>query len=136
MKRSHGDKEQTEIQKLKTENQSLKKKLSTLRKQLSRIDVDRYQELRRFVDQEAEEQHAEERAEIEKQVGKLWKCHDCIEGTLRMVMLERRDGVFYYRKCDACPKRTKTQRHDGKPKEGIQPEEAVESSKRDEDPKA
>lgn len=100
--------------KLKEENKKLKKQISTLRKQLSRIDVDRYQNLQELV--EAQEREDKEfHATVKKQDAKTrWKCFSCEEDYLRIIVLNRLDGVFYFRRCPSCSKKTKVQRyHDG-----------------------
>jgi hypothetical protein len=130
-------KEFTELQEIKRKNQKLQRQISALRKQLSRIDVDRYQELRKLVDQQEAEDRAEECAIIAQKVDKAWKCWNCAEGTLRPVFIERRDKTVYWRACDYCKKRTKTKTCDSK--EGVinatnEKAPSVESCERDEDP--
>ena len=137
---TRGSKELNNEQRLKLENIKLKRQISALRKQLSRIDVDRYQELRLLIDRQEAEDHAEEYKEVLEKVAKMWECWDCRDkgehGILQIHTIERRDGLFYWRQCDSCPKRTKGQRHDGSPKEGVYADEqAMESSKRHENSK-
>lgn len=110
-RRNYNRKEQDELQKLKRENDKLKKQVSSLRKQLSRVDIDRYQNIKELLEKQAHED-AEDILQKEREIAeKNWRCWDCGEGLLRVRRLHRLDGSFYYRLCDndKCKKRTKTQ---------------------------
>lgn len=117
-RRRYSDGEHDRMQRLVHENQKLKKQISALRKQMSRIDVDRFQNLKDLLDAQDRENQQEALARRQEDAQKEWQCWDCSEGTLRLTILERRDGVFYYRKCDSCPKRTRLQPYGAKVKEG------------------
>jgi hypothetical protein len=98
------------VDKLKHENQKLKRQISQLRKQLSRLDLNKYANLKELVDkQELEDKH-EEKQKHQEQVKKLWECFECRNGHLLMLTFERRDGVFYYRKCNSCGHRTQVKK--------------------------
>lgn len=98
------------LDKLKHENKRLKRELSSLRKQLSRIDLDRYHNLKEFVLQNDSKEAEAELIKNKEDVKKFWTCWDCGKDYLRMVTFERRDGVHYYRKCGTCNYRTKMQK--------------------------
>lgn len=104
-KRSHGKKELSEIQQLKHENKALKRQVQQLRKLASRIDSDR---LDMASDILREKEYEEEQFQVVTNNINDWKCYDCKVGTLKLTVLPRRDKVVYYRKCDCCPRRTKT----------------------------
>lgn len=117
-----GSSEYDLIERLKQENKKLKQQISQLRKQLSRIDLDRYQNLRDLIikydkleDQEAMKDAIEDLKEV-------WKCFECKEGYLMMMTYERNDGVHYFRKCNNCSHRTKMQKLTSKTKPGPKPD--------------
>ena len=104
-------KEFDELQRLKYENKKLKKQISQLRKQLAKIDVDRYQNLKELVEaQQKEDKELEEKIKREK-LKEKWKCYECKEGYLRLMIFHRPDGDFYYRRCTRCGHKTKLQRY-------------------------
>lgn len=109
-KSKYTDREQDIIDKYKRENQKLKEQISKLRKQISRIDLDRYENIKNLINQDeaSEKQSTQEVGDSE--IKKLWHCFHCDSDHLRMVTFERRDGIFYYRKCNSCNHRTKTKR--------------------------
>lgn len=99
------DKEYTADQKLKEENKRLKKENKALRKQIGRLDLDseRFNNLRELADKQYREELARRK---EESVKKKWTCHECGKGILRLIIIPRRDGNFYFRACDACSKKT------------------------------
>lgn len=109
MARRNGDKELDQLQKLKYENQKLKKENSRLRKLIQRGQADQ-ELLHELVQQKTAE---DELAQAEKIEENKWRCYDCGNGVLKIHLLKRLDGVFYYRCCSnpECGKRTKLQRH-------------------------
>ncbi len=123
MARRNGDKELDQLQKLKYENQKLKKENSRLRKLIQRGQADQ-ELLHELVQQKTEE---DELAQAEKIAENKWRCYDCNNGVLKIHLLKRLDGVFYYRCCSnpECGKRTKLQRH-SKSVEGPQHESTDE----------
>lgn len=118
--RQFNRKEEDQLQKLKRENKNLRDSISKLRKQLARIDLDRYSQVRDIV----EEHLAEETQEISaqdmlKSMKNQWQCHDCGVGHLEIHLYTRADGTFYYRLCNNCPNRTKSQKYDPDKVKGI-----------------
>lgn len=109
MARRNGDKELDQLQKLKYENQKLKRENSRLRKLIQRGQADQ-ELLHELVQQKTAE---DELAQAEKIAENKWRCYDCGNGVLKIHLLKRLDGVFYYRCCSnsECGKRTKLQRH-------------------------
>lgn len=98
------------VDRLKHENQKLKRQISQLRKQLSRLDLTKYNNIKELVDKHELEDKREAQQEHQEQIKKLWECFECRSDYLRMVTFERRDGVFYYRKCNSCGHRTALKR--------------------------
>lgn len=115
-KTRRGQKEQDQLDKLKRENKRLKRNISSLRKQIARIDLDRYHNIRELLDKYEIEEREEELQRQEELAKEEWKCHDCGRDYLRLVIFNRRDGTFYFRKCFTCNKRTKTQKYHDKVK--------------------
>jgi hypothetical protein len=134
---TRGQQEISSEQRLKHENSKLKRQIGALRKQLSRIDVDRYEELRRIIDQQEAEDRSDCAETARDDIAKMWSCWSCTGGTLRIHTLERRDGMFYNRCCDNCGKATKFQRYIDKVKEDPHAEtkQTMEGHKRDENSK-
>ena len=105
------DKEQTINQKLKYENQKLKRQLERLRKQLARVDLEVFTNIkeameaqcREDIEFETEQKHRDDESSIKKQ----WLCNNCGEDYLRLVIVQRLDGSFYFRKCPACKNKTR-----------------------------
>jgi hypothetical protein len=124
MGRRNADKELDQLQRLKYENQKLKKENSRLRKLIQRgqADQDLLQEL-------IEKQNAEVELEQQEKVLKnKWGCHECNEGVLKIHIMKRLDGVFYWRLCSNpnCGHKTKLQRYT-KDVEGIKHESAEDT---------
>ena len=103
----YAEKELDEIQKLKYENKRLKRQITSLRKQLSRVDIDRYQNLKDLLYKQTNEDLEDKIREERKKLKKQWECHSCRVGFMQIHTLNRRDGLFYYRKCTECDNRTK-----------------------------
>lgn len=119
MARRNGDKELDQLQKLKCENQKLKKENSRLRKLIQRGQADQ-ELLHELVQQKQEEDFA---AEAQKAQESKWKCHTCHHGIMKIHLIKRLDGVFYWRICSnpECGHKTKLQRYH-KDVEGIKHE--------------
>jgi hypothetical protein len=117
------DREYSEMQRIKHENQKLKKENSRLRKQLSRMDVERFEELQELVEQSALED--KQIRKDQKDIKEEWGCWTCKTGHLRLIIVNRRDGVFYYRGCDNCDKRTRLKKYSSNVK-GVPAEEPTE----------
>ena len=103
------DREERLIDRLKAENAQLKRENSKIRKQIDRLNInhDRYRTLRELI----HKQHAEARAV--KKSKKDWTCFVCGKGTMRLEPFPRRDGTFYWRKCDysGCKNVTKLKKY-------------------------
>lgn len=113
------DREFDDIQRLKHENKELRRKVAKLQKEMRRLN-DRYSNL----DDLVQEQY-EETEQSNDDLKKKWQCHACKSDYLRIVIFNRPDGTFYFRKCGSCINRTKLQRYSEKV-EGI-----VEDVKKD-----
>lgn len=108
---SRGDVEFTESQRLKHENQKLKKQIAKLRKELSKLDIDRYSHLKDLIEsQDAETAGFDKEHEL-RQLKDKWICHKCNNDTLRIVIIPRKDGTFYLRRCAGCGNRTKMKKY-------------------------
>lgn len=123
VRKGRGDKEFTELQRLKHENQKLRRENGRLQKVLGRIDVDRFNNLKELVNLHAKEAKAEEDEKSLERLKKKWTCYECGKGYLRLVIFPKWDGDYYYRKCSNvyCGHRTKAQRYSDKV-EGIKEE--------------
>lgn len=106
-----GSKEFSREQKLIHENQRLKRDNAKLRKQLARIDLDRYETIREMIEDHGEENKSEFGAEFLENLKKTWLCDDCRNGHLEIILFNKLDSTYYYRKCSNCPNRTKSQKY-------------------------
>lgn len=100
-------KEQGELQKLKQENQKLKRQLNRLRKQIARVDLDDFNNVKEALEAQAREDEAYSQLEEKKKLIDKWRCFDCGTDYLRLIIIQRPDGDFYFRKCPTCLNRTK-----------------------------
>jgi hypothetical protein len=119
-KSQRNGREITREQRLIHENQRLKRQLSLLRKQVARIDLDRYSSLRDIVDQHYQEDRAQEGQDLLDKLKQEWKCRqpNC-EGYLEIILYTKVDHIWYYRKCNCCPHRTKAQKYVSSEVKGI-----------------
>ena len=124
---SRNDAELTAVQKLRHENDRLKKQISKLRKQLSRIDIDRYTNLKEMIEAHTSQDEAYDKTEELLQLKKKWICHSCGEDYLRVVIVPRADGMFYFRRCISCQYKTKLKKSDSEI-EGIDSNDNLVSS--------
>lgn len=113
-RRQFNTKEEDLLQKLKRENDRLKKSISSLRKQLSRVDLDRYENLKDLLYKQADEELNERIVEAKKKLKKKWECFICRIGFMKIHTVSRRDGLRYYRKCTNCDNRTKMKQYNDK----------------------
>lgn len=111
-RRRYADSEYDELQLLKRENKELKREVQKLRKQISRFDLDRFSSFKEALDHidELEMEQAAKRRNLKVEANK-WSCWTCKTGSLKLTVIERRDGVHYFRKCDNCSRRTKLQKY-------------------------
>jgi hypothetical protein len=110
MRRTNKDKELDQLQRSKKEIERLKKQISSLRKQLSRIDVDRYENLKELLDKQETEDRQVEIADNHEKLLQEWKCKKCTEGHLEVVKYTRLNEIWYYRSCTGCNNRTRGKR--------------------------
>jgi len=105
------DKDHSENQRLKHENQKLKRQLERLRKQLARVDLEVYSNIKEVVEAQQREDIVFEGEIIDHKrkdnLKKQWQCHQCNEDYLRLVVIQRPDGAFYFRKCPNCTNKTR-----------------------------
>ena len=106
-RRRYSTKENDELQNLKYENQKLKKQVSTLRKQITRLDIDRYENLKSLISKydklETEDVSKKEREKLKQK----WACFECRTGVMEIYTIFKADGQHYCRKCNSCGNKTK-----------------------------
>lgn len=109
---TRGEKEYTRLQEFINENRRLKRLVSSLRKQLARIDLDRHGYVKDIVDEHfANEEHDETTVKMLERLKEEWKCHECHVGYLEVVPYLKMGDTWYFRHCNNCPHRTKSQRY-------------------------
>jgi uncharacterized protein with von Willebrand factor type A (vWA) domain len=114
-KTKRSDKEFTREQRLAKENRELKRELSHLRKQITRLDGDRFEDLRQMVaDQEENQKFQENMGPVSSSLETLkrdWACRKC-DGYLEINLYPKMGQTFYYRACNKCRHRTTGKRYD------------------------
>lgn len=120
MIRTHRKKDLDQLQRIKRENEALKREVSSLRKQLSKIDLNRHSYIKDIVEEHLSQENEEILNEKElKSLKRAWACHDCGAGVLEIYIYSRQDGDFYYRICNNCSKRTRSQKYNPETVVGI-----------------
>lgn len=99
------------LERLKRENKSLKKQLARLQKQLNRIDLDRFQNLEEIVEAQYKEEKELHQKTKRDQLLEKWKCFHCDDGYIHLIVVNRPDGVYYFRRCRECGHKTKLQKY-------------------------
>lgn len=119
MKRNNNRKEATEIRRYKDENDKLKRQVSSLRKQLARIDLDRFVHVRNMLEEHLEENESNDDRSLLESLKKEWACRECDTGHLEITIFNKVQEMYYYRKCNNCDHRTKSQKYDKSKVKGI-----------------
>ena len=106
------DREFTREKKLIHENRILKRQVASLRKQLARLDLDRYSNLKETIEQHYQEDRHQEGQDILDRLKQEWRCMEpgC-EGYLEIILYNKINSTWYYRKCNECVKRTPSQKY-------------------------
>ncbi len=110
MGKRHCDQEQSKLQRLAFENKKLRREIATLRKQLARIDLDRYPQVKELVEKHEESDSSDGHRFLEK-IKEEWKCNQCNEGYLEIIIYSKLGNPWYLRKCNNCTNRTKAQKY-------------------------
>lgn len=105
-RRPTNDNELKETRRLKLENQKLRKEVSSLRKQLSRIDLDRHHNIKEILEEEQQNTSNSSKNNLDE-LKHRWECHTCHNDYLRLTIVRRIDGIFYFRRCPACLYKTR-----------------------------
>ncbi len=110
-KNTRAEKEYTREQKLVNENKQLKRELAKLRKMLARIDLDRYSTIKDMLQEHEMKDKLDKTEPLLSSLKEEWKCHDCLEGYLEIVIFSKVGDLWYFRACNSCQKRTKSQKY-------------------------
>jgi hypothetical protein len=108
----------TKEQELIQENRTLKRQISSLRKQLARVELDRYDAAKEIIQEHYTEDREEQGKEILENLKKSWACREC-DGYLEIKLYSKVGETWYFRKCNNCTNRTKSQRYNDKTVKGI-----------------
>lgn len=101
-------KEHTELQKARQEIKVLRRQVSRFKKLLKKIDYERFENLSEVMEAQAKEEKGLEKKIKEIDVAERWKCFDCEGDYLRIIVINRPDGPFYFRRCPSCGRKTKS----------------------------
>jgi hypothetical protein len=119
-KNSRGQKEYSRMQEVLHENKKLKREIASLRKQLARIDLDRHGYVKDILEEHYEgEQSEKDTDKVLQSLKDQWKCHECPEGFLEIMLYTKVGETWYFRKCNKCTNRTKSQQYSSDTVQGI-----------------
>ena len=124
-KSTRGSKEYSREQRLVHENQRLKRQVGVLRKQLARLDLDRYDSIKDILEEHSQENKPQTSQEFLENLKKTWACNEngC-QGYLEIILYNKINSTFYYRRCTSCVHRTKSKAYDPQRVKGIIKKEA------------
>ena len=112
-------KEYTREQRLIKENERLKREVAKYRKLLARLDLDRYSTIKDMIEEHQAEDNQQKTLELLESLKEIWKCRDCSEGYLEIIVYSKVGNPWYFRSCNSCKKRTKSQPYDESRVKGI-----------------
>jgi regulator of replication initiation timing len=124
-KNTRGDKEYTRLQTALNENRKLKRENASLRKALSKLDLDRHAYVRDIVEEHYAMEDNNATMEAIESSKSFWKCRECHEGHLEIIEYPKMGVDHYYRKCNNCKHRTKSQRMTSDVKGPRKPKEEI-----------
>jgi hypothetical protein len=102
----------TREQQLVQENRLLKRQVSSLRKQLARLDLDRYENIREAVEDHERNSGLSTTQDLLESLKQEWKCKkEACSGYLEIILFNKIDTTYYYRVCNSCSNRTKSQKY-------------------------
>ena len=110
-KSRRGSKEFTREQKLIQENKRLKRALAKLSKEFARLDLDRGAMVSQMIAEAYQDGQEEAGQDVINMLKKRWSCKECESGHLEIIIFNKISESHYYRKCTACPNRTKSQKY-------------------------
>ncbi len=110
-KTRRGYKEFSREQKLIHENKRLKREIASIRKQLARLDLDRHTYIKDIIERSYQLEEQKEGADILEKLKKEWHCRECARGYLEIICYNKPNETWYYRKCNNCEHRTKSQKY-------------------------
>ena len=113
------DKQYSREQRLVKENKRLKIQNSRLSKLLARIDLDRYSTIKDMIDDHQAEDILQRTQELLESLKEAWKCRECDTGYLEIVLFTKMGNQHYFRACNCCNNRTKSQIYDPTKVKGI-----------------
>lgn len=103
----------TREQKLAKENQELKRQVQTLRKRLARIELNKYENVKEAVEDHERNSGLPTTQDLLESLKREWQCKkDNCSGYLEVTLFNKIDTTYYYRACNACSNRTKSQKYD------------------------
>lgn len=120
-KSKRADREFGREKRLSHENAKLKKEIGRLRKILARVDLDKYGQLKETIDRHCSEESQESGRNLLERLKEEWRCTGTpgCEGYLEIFIFNKIDNSWYYRKCNSCLHRTKSQKYDPDKVKGI-----------------
>jgi hypothetical protein len=101
----------TREQELLKENKALKREVSKYRKMLARNDLNRYENVKDAIEEFNKDSGLPTTQELLDALKREWKCRECEEGVLEVVLFNKLSDTFYFRACNCCSNRTKSKKY-------------------------
>lgn len=110
----------TREQRLVKENQALKREIQTIRKRLARIELSRYENVKEAIEDHERNSGLPTTQDLLESLKKEWACKmEGCDGFLEVILFNKINTTYYYRKCNVCENRTPSQKHDPNTVKGI-----------------
>lgn len=110
----------TREQQLIKENQALKRENSKLRKICARNELNRYEDVKEVIEEHERTSGLNTTGSLLEALKREWACsRESCAGYLEVILFNKIDTIYYYRACNCCSNRTKSQKYDPKSVKGI-----------------
>ena len=120
-KYKRSDKEYAREKQLSHENKNLKVEIVRLRKLLSQAGLDSYEDLKRVIETHSIDNGPKNSKDVADRLKEDWRCTGTpgCEGYLEIVIFNKIDQEYYFRKCSNCFHRTRSQKYNSNTVKGI-----------------
>lgn len=111
-KYKRSDRDYSREKQLSYENNNLKKEVARLRKQLARLNADSIDELKGTLESHSIDREPKNPKEIADKLKEDWHCTGTpgCEGYLEIIKFNKIDKEHYFRQCNSCRYRTRSQK--------------------------
>lgn len=120
-KHKRTDRDFSREQRLSHENKDLKQEILRLRKLLARVDLDKFGQIKETVEKHCKDDNAQYGQDLLDRLKQEWRCTKTAgcEGYLEIIIFNKINDTYYFRRCSECSNRTPSQKYDSKVVRGI-----------------